>query len=51
MLKQMLVALISGPLDSLFGSSNLPAFTMGGIAAALGGILAMKMLPGNDSVQ
>ncbi|XP_022880417.1 sucrose transport protein SUC8-like isoform X2 [Olea europaea var. sylvestris] len=48
---QMLVALISGPLDSLFGSSNLPAFTMGGIAAALGGILAMKMLPGNDSVQ
>lgn len=48
---QMLVALVSGPLDSLFGSSNLPAFTMGGVAAALGGILAWKMLPGNDSAQ
>ncbi|CAI9764071.1 unnamed protein product [Fraxinus pennsylvanica] len=47
----MLVALVSGPLDSLFGSSNLPAFTMGGVAAALGGILALKMLPGNDSAQ
>ncbi|KAL2467549.1 Sucrose transport protein SUC5 [Forsythia ovata] len=44
---QMLVALISGPLDSLFGGSNLPAFTLGGVSAALGGILALKMLPGD----
>ncbi|KAK4413284.1 Sucrose transport protein SUC2 [Sesamum alatum] len=42
---QMLVALISGPLDALFGSSNLPAFVWGGIAAAIGGIAAFKLPP------
>ncbi|KAG8378384.1 hypothetical protein BUALT_Bualt08G0131900 [Buddleja alternifolia] len=41
---QMIVSLVSGPLDSLFGSSNLPAFVMGGIAATLGGIFAMTLL-------
>ncbi|KAL8059812.1 hypothetical protein ABFS82_03G108800 [Erythranthe guttata] len=40
---QMGVSLISGPLDSLFGGSNLPAFVWGGTAAALGGIVAFKL--------
>ncbi|KAL6512092.1 general substrate transporter [Orobanche gracilis] len=40
---QMGVTLISGPLDSLFGGSNLPAFVFGGIAAALGGIAALHL--------
>lgn len=39
----MIVALISGPLDSLFGGCNLPAFAMGGIAAAVGAIVVFKL--------
>ncbi|KAK6116621.1 hypothetical protein DH2020_049620 [Rehmannia glutinosa] len=41
------VTLISGPLDSIFGGSNLPAFVWGGIAAVIGGIAALK-LPNPD---
>ncbi|KAH6796415.1 hypothetical protein C2S51_037401 [Perilla frutescens var. frutescens] len=40
---QMGVALISGPLDAVFGGSNLPAFVLGGTAAAVGGIAALKL--------
>ncbi|GER37798.1 sucrose transport protein, partial [Striga asiatica] len=40
---QMGVTLISGPLDSLFGGSNLPAFILGGFAAAAGGFAALQL--------
>lgn len=40
---QMGVALISGPLDAVFGGSNLPAFVLGGTAAAAGGIAALQL--------
>ncbi|KAL3638748.1 general substrate transporter [Castilleja foliolosa] len=40
---QMVVTLVSGPLDSLFRGSNLPAFIWGGIAAAFGGYAALKL--------
>ncbi|POO00245.1 Sucrose/H+ symporter [Trema orientale] len=42
---QMVVSVASGPWDALFGGSNLPAFVVGGIAAAASGILAFTMLP------
>ncbi|XP_073277117.1 sucrose transport protein SUC2-like [Primulina huaijiensis] len=42
---QMGVALVSGPLDSLFGGSNLPAFMLGGTETVMGAIFAMKKLP------
>ncbi|KAL2231916.1 UNVERIFIED_CONTAM: Sucrose transport protein SUC2 [Sesamum indicum] len=42
---QIIVSLVSGPLDALFGGSNLPAFVWGGIAAAIGGIAAFKLPP------
>ncbi|XP_030488390.2 sucrose transport protein [Cannabis sativa] len=42
---QMLVSVLSGPWDALFGGSNLPAFVVGGVAAAASGILALTMLP------
>lgn len=42
---QMIVALGSGPLDSLFGGCNLPAFALGGIAAAIAAIVVFKLPP------
>ncbi|KAL0360124.1 UNVERIFIED_CONTAM: Sucrose transport protein SUC2 [Sesamum radiatum] len=42
---QIIVSLLSGPLDALLGGSNLPAFVWGGIAAAIGGIAALKLPP------
>ena len=42
---QMFVSVLSGPWDALFGGSNLPAFVVGGIAAAASGILAFTLLP------
>ncbi|XP_062097116.1 sucrose transport protein SUC2-like [Humulus lupulus] len=42
---QMLVSVVSGPWDALFGGSNLPAFVVGGVAAAASGVLALTMLP------
>ncbi|XP_038700944.1 sucrose transport protein SUC8-like [Tripterygium wilfordii] len=42
---QMLVSLVSGPLDAAFNGSNLPAFVLGGVAAAVSGFLALFMLP------
>lgn len=44
----MAAALVIGPLDSLFGGSNLPSFVMGGIAAATGGFIAMNLLAAED---
>ncbi|KAF5749319.1 sucrose transporter 6 [Tripterygium wilfordii] len=42
---EMLVSLVSGPLDAAFNGSNLPAFVLGGVAAAVSGFLALFMLP------
>ncbi|KAL8152538.1 hypothetical protein V2J09_010298 [Rumex salicifolius] len=46
---QMLVSLVSGPLDSLFGGGNIPGFVLGAISAALSGILALTVLPSPSS--
>ncbi|KAG6675038.1 hypothetical protein I3842_15G079500 [Carya illinoinensis] len=42
---QMLVSVLSGPFDALFGGGNLPAFVVGAIAAAASGILSLTLLP------
>ncbi|CAN0890138.1 Sucrose transport protein SUC1 [Linum grandiflorum] len=42
---QMIISVLSGPWDALFGGGNLPAFVVGAVAAALSGILALTMLP------
>ncbi|CAN1175666.1 Sucrose transport protein SUC5 [Linum perenne] len=42
---QMIVSVLGGPWDSLFGGGNLPGFVVGAVAAALSGILALTMLP------
>ncbi|KAK7343807.1 hypothetical protein VNO77_12846 [Canavalia gladiata] len=42
---QMVVSVVSGPWDALFGGGNLPAFVVGAVAAALSGILSIVMLP------
>ncbi|GMP79195.1 hypothetical protein CsSME_00034839 [Camellia sinensis var. sinensis] len=41
---QVVVAMVSGPLDAFFGGGNLPAFVMGGIAAALRGVFSLAWL-------
>ncbi|EPS69861.1 sucrose transporter, partial [Genlisea aurea] len=42
---QIFVSLASGPWDNLFGGSNLPAFVVGAVAAAVSGVLAFVLLP------
>ena len=42
---QMLVSVISGPLDVAFGGGNLPAFVLGSISAAFSALLAIIALP------
>ncbi|GKV32322.1 hypothetical protein SLEP1_g40938 [Rubroshorea leprosula] len=42
---QMFVSVIGGPLDDAFGGSNLPAFVLGSIAAALSALMAIFLLP------
>nr|AUD40045.1 sucrose transporter 1-1 [Nicotiana tabacum] len=42
---QMLVSIVGGPWDDLFGGGNLPGFIVGAVAAAASGILALTMLP------
>ncbi|RAL41592.1 hypothetical protein DM860_013126 [Cuscuta australis] len=42
---QMVVSLVGGPWDELFGGGNLPAFIVGAISAALSGIFAITLLP------
>lgn len=42
---QMIISLVSGQWDALFGGGNLPAFVVGAIASALSGILAFTFLP------
>ncbi|KAI3758630.1 hypothetical protein L6452_06197 [Arctium lappa] len=44
-LPQMVVSILSGPWDALFGGGNLPAFVVGAIAASISGILAFTLLP------
>lgn len=41
----MVVSVLSGPWDKLFGGGNLPAFVVGAVAAAASGIFAFTMLP------
>lgn len=45
MLQQMIVSVLAGPFDSLFGGGNLPAFVVGAISAAVSGVLAILLLP------
>ncbi|CAI0556849.1 unnamed protein product [Linum tenue] len=42
---QMIISVLSGPWDALFGGGNLPAFVVGAVAAALSGILSLTLLP------
>ncbi|XP_077248790.1 sucrose transport protein SUC8-like [Tasmannia lanceolata] len=42
---QILVSVLSGPFDALFGGGNLPAFVVGSIAAMASGIVALTILP------
>ncbi|KAF7812043.1 sucrose transport protein-like [Senna tora] len=42
---QMVISVVSGPWDALFGGGNLPAFVVGAVAAALSGILSIFLLP------
>ncbi|XP_022949324.1 sucrose transport protein SUC8-like [Cucurbita moschata] len=42
---QFFVSAVSGPLDAALGGGNLPAFVMGGIAAAVSAVCAMFLLP------
>ncbi|QCE08010.1 glycoside/pentoside/hexuronide:cation symporter [Vigna unguiculata] len=42
---QMVVSVISGQWDKLFGGGNLPAFVLGAVAAAASGILSVILLP------
>lgn len=42
---QMVVSVLSGPWDALFGGGNLPAFVVGAVAAAISGIVAITLLP------
>lgn len=42
---QMLISVISGPWDALFGGGNLPAFLVGAVAATASGFLAITLLP------
>lgn len=41
----MVVSVLSGPWDALFGDGNLPAFIVGAVAAAASGIFALTLLP------
>jgi len=41
----MVVSLISGPWDELFGGGNLPAFMLGAGSALISGTLALTVLP------
>ncbi|KAK3232083.1 hypothetical protein Dsin_003964 [Dipteronia sinensis] len=42
---QMVVSLLGGPFDALFGGGNLPAFVFGAVAAAVSATVAITMLP------
>lgn len=41
----MVVSVLSGPWDALFGGGNLPAFVVGAVAALASGILSVVLLP------
>ncbi|XP_012464627.1 sucrose transport protein SUC8 [Gossypium raimondii] len=42
---QMIISVISGPIDAAFGGGNLPAFVLGSILAAISALLAIFALP------
>jgi solute carrier family 45 protein 1/2/4 len=41
----MIVSVLSGPWDALFGGGNLPAFVVGAVAARASGRLSVILLP------
>lgn len=41
----MVVSLVGGPFDALFGGGNMPAFIAGAVSAAASGIFALSLLP------
>ncbi|XP_031116283.1 sucrose transport protein-like [Ipomoea triloba] len=42
---QMLVSVVVGPWDALFGGGNLPGFVAAAVAAAISGVFAITLLP------
>ncbi|KAG9144873.1 hypothetical protein Leryth_025614 [Lithospermum erythrorhizon] len=46
---QLLVSLLSGPWDDLFGGGNLPSFIVGAFVAAASGVVALSLLPSPSS--
>ncbi|TXG53155.1 hypothetical protein EZV62_022324 [Acer yangbiense] len=42
---QMLVAVMAGPLDIIFGGGNLPTFMIAAVLAVISGLLAIFVLP------
>jgi solute carrier family 45 protein 1/2/4 len=42
---QLIIALGAGPIDSVFGKDNTPAFGIGGAFAFICAILALILLP------
>ncbi|KAG9151521.1 hypothetical protein Leryth_027388 [Lithospermum erythrorhizon] len=44
-LPQLIISILSGPWDALFGGGNLPAFIVGAVAAAASGVVAIAFLP------
>lgn len=42
---QLIVSVLGGPWDALFGGGNLPAFIVGAFAAVASGIVAIALLP------
>lgn len=44
-MRQMVISVISGPIDAAFGGGNLPAFVLGSIMAGISVLLAIFALP------
>ncbi|KAJ7513800.1 hypothetical protein O6H91_23G014900 [Diphasiastrum complanatum] len=44
-LPQVIVSVGSGPWDALFGGGNIPSFLLAALAALIGGIMAISILP------
>ncbi|MED6147803.1 general substrate transporter [Stylosanthes scabra] len=45
LIPQMLMSAISGPLDNMFGGSNLSSFVVSSLAAAISGMLSIILVP------
>ncbi|KAG0482854.1 hypothetical protein HPP92_010938 [Vanilla planifolia] len=42
---QVIISLGAGPWDALFGKGNIPAFTLAGVLALIGGFVGLAILP------